>query len=222
MHLLPAIAVTALLLPSAASAATITFTISRFGELAVSFGLLPFEMQSDARGDDLDGTITLQSGPASVFSGGGFTDYAFGPGLLTMTLSGFTENGTFVEGEFRARVLPFSFFVEECDDEDEESCDPEFPGGSADDIAIFLGEGRFDPQLAKLLGVRGRTTGGFMELRHLEEIDGGPDDDSRSGFDSRGFTELEIDAVEVPEPALALLALAAGGGWAARRRRASR
>ncbi len=61
--------------------------------------------------------------------------------------------------------------------------------------------------------------GGFIDFG-LEAIDGDPDSESRRGFDHRGFANLQIDAVEAPEPGTLVLGLIAAAGLAARRRRA--
>jgi hypothetical protein len=202
--------------PLPGAAATISFIVSG-GELAVDFGLLPFQLSDDVEADDFDvnGTAHLVSGPLhnlDVDEENGFTGYEYGDGILTLTLSGFDDDGNFVEGTFVGHTKRFGFDV--C-----EGCDSLFGGGLADDFEISLGEGRFDAALAHLFGVNGRTVGGFIDFG-LEDIDGEPNDLSRTGFDHRGFAVLEIETAIVPEPGLLTLGLVAAAGWGARRRRA--
>jgi hypothetical protein len=103
---------------------------------------------------------------------------------------------------------PFSFSV--C-----EGCDVLFGGGQADDLEIMFA-GLFDANIAHALGVAPQA-GGFINFG-LEDIDGGPLDNVRIGFDHRGYAELEISTVEAPEPGLLLLMMAGGAGWMARRK----
>ena len=183
-----------LLAPNYSVASDISFIVSG-GELAVSFGLAPFQVSDDVEANDffVFGSARLVSGPLLnivVDAVNGFTDYAYGAGTLELTLSGSDENGEPVEGTFLAPTEPFSFLV--C-----EGCDVLFGGGLADDFAIGLGQGLFDAPLAKLFGVARQTLGGFIDFG-LEDIDGGPLDDSRRGFDHRGFANLIISARRIP------------------------
>jgi len=91
-------------------------------------------------------------------------------------------------------------------------------GGTTYDFDIGLGDGLFSGPVAKALGVHRRTAGGFIDFG-LEAIDGTPDSQSRRGFDHRGFANLQIDAVEAPEPGVLALGFVAAAGWAARNRR---
>ena len=160
------------------------------------------------------GTADLVSGPLlniQVDDVNGLTTYSYGAGTLALTLTVDDENGNPVQGTFLGSTLPFSFIV--C-----EGCDSVFGGGLADDFEIMLGNGLFDGPIADALGVRRKTGGGFIDFG-LEAIDGDPDSQSRRGFDHRGFANLEIDAVEAPEPGLLALGFVAAAGWAARKRR---
>ena len=74
----------------------------------------------------------------------------------------------------------------------------------------------FDANLAQFLRIDPHTIGGFIDFG-LEEINGGPLSDKRTGWDHRGFARMEIEAV-APEPALSLLMLLGGAGWLARRK----
>jgi hypothetical protein len=190
--------------PELCRASVITFEITDGGELAVRFGLFPFELSADFESRDLDlsGSVNFVSGPLLarvVDEDAGVTSYRYGAGVLHLQGSGFTDNGTFVQGGFTVATSPFWVDVfEEADDL--------FGGGLADDFYIDLGVGLFDPALARLLKVRRKTTGGDM-LLGLEDIDGGPESSRRDGFDHRGYTDLDIVAEPVPEPGLVALAL---------------
>jgi hypothetical protein len=213
------VAASLLLFPMTSAAGVITFEISDGGELAVEFGKSLAQISADAQGDVAQGTFDLQS----PFIG---CCYDYGAGTLTMALRVFNPNGSDVDGTFTAVVQPFTIDVtelRECEEEEEaDDCeDPDFPGSTARDFWITLGPGMFDPQSAKILGIRPNTLGGEM-LLGLEGIDGGPASQSRTGFDYRGFTELTIVTEEaVPEPSL-LLMLAAGGAAISGRRGISR
>lgn len=201
-----------LLTPSSSAAAPLSFKVSG-GELGVTFGLDTFTVSDQLREDDgvtEIGTADLVSGPLlniQVDDVNGSTTYSYGVGTLALTL---TVEG--VDGTFSGSTLPFSFVV--C-----EGCDSLFGGGLSNDFEIMLGEGLFDAAVAKALGVNRHTSGGFIDFG-LEAIDGDPDSESRRGLDHRGFANLQIDAVEAPEPGTLVLGLIAAAGLAARRRRA--
>lgn len=198
--------------PIYSAAAPLSFKVSG-GELGVSFGLDTFTVSDQLREDDgvtEIGTADLVSGPLlniQVDDVNGSTTYSYGVGTLALTL---TVEG--VDGTFSGSTLPFSFVV--C-----EGCDSLFGGGLSNDFEIMLGEGLFDAAVAKALGVNRHTSGGFIDFG-LEAIDGDPDSESRRGFDHRGFANLQIDAVEAPEPGTLVLGLIAAAGLAARRGRA--
>jgi len=201
-----------LLIPSSSAAAPLSFKVSG-GELGVTFGLDTFTVSDQLREDDgvtEIGTADLVSGPLlniQVDDVNGSTTYSYGVGTLALTL---TVEG--VDGTFSGSTLPFSFVV--C-----EGCDSLFGGGLSNDFEIMLGEGLFDAAVAKALGVNRQTSGGFIDFG-LEAIDGDPDSESRRGLDHRGFANLQIDAVEAPEPGTLVLGLIAAAGLAARRGRA--
>ena len=201
-----------LLTPSSSAAAPLSFKVSG-GELGVTFGLDTFTVSDQLREDDgvtEIGTADLVSGPLlniQVDDVNGSTTYSYGVGTLALTL---TVEG--VDGTFSGSTLPFSFVV--C-----EGCDSLFGGGLSNDFEIMLGEGLFDAAVAKALGVNRQTSGGFIDFG-LEAIDGDPDSESRRGLDHRGFANLQIDAVEAPEPGTLVLGLIAAAGLAARRGRA--
>lgn len=214
MRMLLAAALVALLAPGVSTAAPLQFEVSGGGELAVSFGLDPFELTAPFSSFDgvVSGSITIVSGPLlDLIVDDPFTSYRYGSGLLTLDAEGFAPDGTFVQGTFTAPTDPFWIDLEE-------DSDDLFGGAIADDFEIGLGPGLFDPELAKLLGVDTNTFAGFIDFG-LEAITGDPDSRSRTGFDHRGFANLEIDAVEVPEPASLLLMVTAGAAWFTRRRR---
>jgi hypothetical protein len=203
----------ALLLPATGSASTLAFEVTG-GELSVDFGLVRFTLFEDAESLDFDvsGVADLDSGPLylhdvdDVF---GDTTYGYGAGTLVLSLQGFDDDGNFVSGTFTAETEPFSFTV--C-----EGCDTLFGGGTADDFEIDLGRGVLDPALAKLFGVNVKTLGGFIDFG-LEDIDGDPFERFRTGYDHRGYANLEIVA-QAPEPGFTWLLIAGGAGLAARRR----
>lgn len=211
-HLRTIAVAVALLIPSSGAAEPISFQVSG-GELEVVFGLAPFQVSDGVTSQD---TIELVHGTANLLSGplldidvdvvNGTTGYTYGPGLLELTL---TADSFDVTGTFLAPTESFSFVV--C-----EGCDTLFGDSNADDFAIGLGPGLFDQDLADLLHLDPHTLGGFIDFG-LEDINGDPSSNLRSGFDHRGYANLEIDAVEAPEPAALLLMLAAGAGWMARR-----
>lgn len=201
--------------PAICVADVLTLTVTD-GELSVLFGLDPFRLSSPftANGLDVEGTVTIVSGSLlsqSVDVPNGLTSYAYGPGLLTLDGSGHTDDGTFLSGHFVAATEPFQIVVRE-------GADMLFGGGLADDFAIGLGSGLFDPALAQLLRVQRHTSGGSIVLG-LEAIDGDPDTRQRQGFDHRGFAELEIGTTSVPEPTLLGLGLTSAIGWMALQRR---
>jgi hypothetical protein len=210
---LAVIAASLLLSPLSSAADTLVFRVTG-GELAVTFGLVPFQLSEDVESDDFDvtGTANLVSGALvnhNVDEENGITGYDWGPGTLTLTLSGFDEDGNFVDGTFTASTRKFGFDV--C-----EGCDDLFGGGLVDDFEIDLGAGLFDAPLAKLLGVSRHTIGGFIDFG-LEDVSGDGNSESRSAFDHRGFAVLEIETA-IPEPGLLTLGLIAGAAWLARRK----
>jgi hypothetical protein len=83
-------------------------------------------------------------------------------------------------------------------------------------VEVFyeLGHGLFDESVARALGIRRRTHGGFVFDPHLIEGDGDPTTPERTA--AEGAPEFEID---VPEPSLLLMLVAAGAGSLVRRRR---
>ena len=216
---LVAVVASLLLIPAISSAGVISYEISDGGELQVAFGQLPVQISANAEGDTGQGSFEFQSGPLTSFStGGGFSSYSYGAGLLTMQLTIFNPSGPDVFGTFTAATLPFSIDViepEECEAEEEE-CEEEF--AQAFDFFISLGPGLFDPELAKVLGIRSETLGGGMPLG-LEDILGDAGDQRRFGFEHGGGVVLDIVTEEVPEPGLAILLLT-GATWMAHRRRA--
>jgi hypothetical protein len=204
-----AMTLAALLIPTPGIAGILTFEVTDGGELAVRFGLLPFQASGDLSNDVLEGVVTLTSGPSTVSPDSDTTDYEFGAGTVAILLNGISDP---VSGAFAAPTLPFGFTV--C-----EGCDTLFGGGLADDFDIGFGPGLLDQSLARFLGVRRATLGGGIDFG-LEAIDGSPDDELRTGFDHRGFATLTIVTREAPEPATGLLLLTAAAGWLVRRRRA--
>lgn len=204
-----------LLAPSISEAETLTLLVTDDGELAATFGLLPFRLSSPVESDtqSVSGTVLIVSGPLisqTVDEVNGVTRYHYGAGQLTLDLSGWTDGGTSLSGRFEATTDPFQIDVEE-------DADELFGGGLADDFFIELGRGRFDPALAGLLQVRRTSMGGWMDLG-LEDIDGEPDDATREGFDHRGQTVLSIPVTSVPEPSMLSLCLLAAG-WMVHRAR---
>jgi hypothetical protein len=203
----------ALVAPSTPAAAD-TIDLRLFhGELQISFGLEPFTLQSPFSiqvGDlDLDGTITLVSGPLLDLdsSDPASTLYTYGPG--TFTLEAFwDENGTPLSGGLTTPVDGFSFSV--C-----EGCDSLFGGGLAD-LLITPGNGLFDEALARALHVLRPASVDFIDIG-LEDIDGDPASLRRIGFDHKGYVDVTIDTV-VPEPPLLLLGVVSATALALRRR----
>jgi hypothetical protein len=218
-------AVTIIAAPTPSSADTLLFRVTG-GELRVDFGLQPFQVSSEAEGDAVlvygsvfaffdSAFATLVSGPLvnlDVDAVNGLTTYHYGAGTLTLQISGHRDDGFTAAGTAVFVTQPFAFTV--C-----EGCDSHFGGGNAADFEIQLGAGQFDPDLAGLLRIRPLAFGGSIDFG-LEDIDGDPSSNLRAGFDHRGFANLEIDAVAIPEPAALLLTLTGSGAWLARRRRA--
>jgi hypothetical protein len=199
----------ALSVPSPAHAGTITWRISNGSELAVDFTQSGAEIWAAAQ--QLFNNATYSEGSFQLFL----------DGLATMNLSVYDPDGNPVEGNFTARATNVSIFVDEfreCEpDEEADDCqDPPF-SGSRGVVLITFGPGRFDPQIATLLGIRPNTLGGDMDI-FLDGIDGGPNSPRRSGFSSSGYAYLNIFTEEVPEPGLLALGLVAAVMTAARRR----
>jgi hypothetical protein len=144
----------------------------------------------------------------------GLTTYQYGAGTLTLEISGHRDDGFTAAGTAVFLTQPFAFTV--C-----EGCDTLFGGGNAADFEIELGAGQFDPALAALLRIRQLAFGGSIDFG-LEDIDGDPSSNLRVGFDHRGFANLEIDAVAIPEPAALLLFLTGGAAAIFGRRGISR
>jgi hypothetical protein len=219
-----AVAVTLLFAPTQSIGGTLFFTVSGPGEVGVQFGLEPFQLSEEADGDAfqvIDSIfvffdsvhVTLISGPLldlDVDAVNGLTTYSYGPGTLTLDISASRDGGATAAGQAILPTLPFSLTV--C-----EGCDSLFGGGLADDFEIELGHGLIDSQLAALLHIDSDIGGGHIDFG-LEDIDGDPASNLRTGFDHRGFAPLQIDVVEVPEPVSAWLALTAGAAWMVRRR----
>ena len=200
-----------LLVPASGAADPLKFYVTE-GELEVSFGLSPFTTSGDVvAGSSNIGSASLVSGPLlDIDAGAGFTDYSYGAGtlVLSLTVEDIHDPSNSVTGNYVAVTDPFSFSV--C-----EGCDVMFGGGNARDFEIRFA-GLFDANLAHALGVAPLADG--LINFGLEDIDGGPLDNVRIGFDHRGYAELKIDTVEAPEPGLLLLMMAGGAGWMARRK----
>jgi hypothetical protein len=220
-----AVAVTLLFAPTHSSAGplipgTLFFQVGD----GVAFGLEPFQFSNDAEGADYQVAdsifvffdsvqVTLISGPLldlDVDAVNGLTTYSYGAGTLTLDISASRDGGATAAGQAILPTLPFSFTV--C-----EGCDSLSGGGRADDFEIQLGHGLIDPDLAALLRIAPEIGFGRIDFG-LEDIDGDPGSTLRTGFDHRGAFPLQIDVVEVPEPASAWLVLTAGAAWLARRR----
>ena len=221
----PLVLLCALLYPTPGE--TIPLYVSAGSDLPVTFGLVPFEVD-DKLHDFQDsfselhdsfwlesGWAHLQSGPLvdlEQFSNGfDYTRYSYGPGILELSLT--VRDGDTVTGTFSAPTKGFSIVV--C-----EGCDGMSGNGAADDFEISLGEGTFDPALAAFLHIERETFGGYINFG-LEDIDGGPLDERRGGFDHRGLALMDIYVSTVPEPSL-LLMLAAGVAAISARRGISR
>lgn len=209
-----ALAVAVLLTP-ARTDADLIFTISG-GEVSGDWGPAGFQISDDLNfGFDQIGSADFASGQLlakSIDEINGVTGYSFGPGTLNLTLSWWDDEGNPVDGTFVGATEGFSFEV--C-----EGCDTLFGGGTAD-ISIQLGKGLFDGPIANALGIHRKTLGGEIFLA-LEDIDGDAFSDFRSGFDYRGFADLRVGTVEVPEPGLLMLGLVAGAAWFTKRRRST-
>ena len=207
------VAAAAVLLTPARANADLFFFISG-GELAVEFGLLPFQVDDDLHDSfSTVGSANLLSGPLldlDVDAINGLTKYSYGPGTLTLALTLEAPDQTDVTGTFTAVTSPFEFTV--C-----EGCDVLFGNGRADDFEIAFGSGEFDAVFAQAMGFARTGHTGFIDFG-LEDIDGGPASDLRTGFDHRGLAPLTINVVEAPEPASAWLVLTAGAAWLVRRR----
>jgi MYXO-CTERM domain-containing protein len=200
----------ALSVPSPADAGTITYRISNGSELAVDFTQSGAEIWAAAE----------QRFSTTSYSEGDFR--LFDDGLATMNLFAYDPDGNPVEGNFTTRATNVSIFVDEfreCEpDEEADDCqDPPF-SGSRGVVLITFGPGRFDPQIATLLGIRPNTLGGDMDI-FLDGIDGGPNSPRRSGFSSSGYAYLNIFTEEVPEPGLLAMGAIGVVAAAARRRR---
>jgi len=220
-------AVTIVAAPTPSTADTLFFRVTD-GELRVEFGLQPFQLSSEADGDAVlvygsvfaffdSAFATLASGPLvglDVDAVNGLTTYQYGAGTLTLQISGHRDDGFTAAGTAMFVTQPFTFTV--C-----EGCDAMSGGGNAADFEIELGAGQFDPALAALLRIRRLAFGGSIDFG-LEDIDGDPSSNVRVGFDHRGFANLEIDAVAIPEPAALLLFLTGGAAAIFGRRGISR
>jgi hypothetical protein len=206
--------------PSAAAAAPFSTWSFFVTNLAADFGLVPFQISAPLVEDLVpvdwftfgSGSFDLVSGSLTDLTVDGLgTHYSYGPGTVTIALSGSDENGTPVAGTLTAPTLPFSFTV--C-----EGCDSLFGGGLSDDFGIDFGPGLLDLAFAEALHVSPDVDIEFIALG-LEDIDGGPGSVSRTGFDHRGRTDLDISVTEVPEPSLLLLGAISATALALRRRR---
>ena len=220
-------AVTILVAPTPSTADTLFFRVTG-GELLVDFGLQPFQLAESAEGEAFpvfdsvfvffDSVFaTLVSGPLvdlDVDAVNGLTTYQYGAGTLTLDISAHRDDGPTAAGTAVFATQPFAFTV--C-----EGCDTLFGGSNADDFEIQLGLGLFDPALAALLRIQEQTLGGSIDFG-LEDITGDPSSSVRLAADHRGFADLEIDVVDVPEPAALLLMLTGGSAWLVRRRRTPR
>jgi hypothetical protein len=228
MKILRAVAVvSALLVPSTVGADTISFFVKEgiTNEMSAAFGLVPFEVSDgtlrERFGSFGNRPVILSGGSVELVSGAlldqdvdavnGRTTYSYGAGLLqlTMRVNGCCGGMPDVVGTFVAETLPFSIVV--C-----EGCDLLFGGGTARDFDIPFGAGLFSADLASFLHIDPHTLGGFIDFG-LEDIDGDPLSNRRIGFDHRGHAVLEIEVQDVPEPASALLLLAAAAATCARR-----
>ena len=219
LHFVFATLVILLLAPVPSNAGTLSFLVVDGG--SVEFGLEPFQVSAPAEGEAFEVGpsffvffdsvhVTLVSGPLlDLDAGTGFTDYSYGAGTVTLDISAHRDDGEVASGQAVLPTLPFSFRV--C-----EGCDGLFGGGLADAFIEF-GQGLIDPQLAALLRIDPVIGGGRISYG-LENIDGGPDSESRIGLDHRGAAPMEIDVFEAPEPASAWLVLTAGAAWFVRRR----
>ena len=201
--------VSALLVPSAAGADTISFLINQdqFGLLV--FGQIPFHEYGPIIPNKWgQGFADLVSGPLVNLDIGvdGWTTYTYAAGVLNLDLS--LDRGSLHEtGSFSAPTMPFSFKV--CD-----GCG--FSAGYVPDFDILLGPGLFDSNLAALLQIDPHSLGGFLHFG-LEDVTGDPLSEKRLGFEHGGWTTLVIEVRAVPEPALSMLMLLGAASWLARR-----
>jgi len=223
---LAAIVAAVLFTPTSSVADTISVLVKDAccGELAVSFGLVPFQVDGvfEIHGDSeiFGGSAHLVSGALldlDVDVANGLTTYSYGAGTLALTLEVEDEHFNRFDGSFLGTTSPFSFTV--C-----EGCDSLFDGGVSSAFAIDF-EGLFDEPTAKALG-SDRHASGFLDFGReddvgigLEAIDGDPGSQNRSGYSPRGAAPLELNLEEVPEPGTLVLGLVAAAGLAARRRR---
>lgn len=139
------------------------------------------------------------------------TTYRYAPGLLTFQVS-YEQSGVLEIGTFTARTLALTFVVEGEDERDTPAC----RWCSFAWIDIALGRGQFDSDLALLLGVPQRTTGGMLSLFREDIYEGL--DERRRGYANGGRLSI-VPAASVPEPGpLWLSAIAVPCFWAWRRR----
>ena len=206
-----------------ATAGTLFFQVTGGNEVAVDFGTVSFALSENADGDLFEVAPSFFAFFDSVFvtlvspfvdqdvdAVNGLTTYSYGAGTVTLDIAAHRDDGESATGQAILPTLPFSFTV--C-----EGCDSVSGNGSANDFEIRFGNGLVDPQLAALLRIRPQLGPGVIDFG-LEDIDGGPNSDIRTGFDHRGAFPMQIEVVEAPEPASAWLMLTAGGALFLRRR----
>jgi hypothetical protein len=199
--------IVALLTPARAGADPLLQFLVGGPEVSAEFGLVPFQVDDRIRndfGNSFDQLFHLSSGPLldlDVDAVNGFTTYSYGPGTLTFSLTLEDADLNLVSGTFTAVTLPFHFTV--C-----EGCDTLFGDSNADDFEIEFGSGVFDAAFAHAMGFPRTGHSGVIDFG-LEDIDGGPASNVRTGFDHRGAFPLRLDVAEVPEPSL-LVALSLG------------
>ena len=223
---LAAIVAAVLFTPTSSVADTISVLVKDAccGELAVSFGLVPFQVDGvfEIHGDSeiFGGSAHLVSGPLldlDVDVANGLTTYSYGAGTLALTLEVEDEHFNRFDGSFLGTTSPFSFTV--C-----EGCDSLFDGGVSADVRDRF-RGPFRRTHRESVGQRSPRQW-IPRLRPRRRCRHRPRSHRRRSrlaeplrLQSPGAAPLELNLEEVPEPGTLVLGLVAAAGLAARRRR---